>query len=79
MTSAPTSAADHKLSLAALIALVIGSMVGAGIFTLPSKFGAASGGLAALIAWSIAGGGMLMLAFVFQTLSRRRPDLDAGI
>jgi hypothetical protein len=32
-----------------------------------------------LIAWSIAGIGMLMLAFVFQTLSRRKPDLDAGI
>ena len=32
-----------------------------------------------LIAWGIAGTGMLMLAFVFQTLSRRRPDLDAGI
>ena len=39
----------------------------------------ATGGLGALIAWSIAGTGMLMLAFVFQTLSRRRPDLDAGI
>ncbi len=35
--------------------------------------------LGALIAWCIAGTGMLMLAFVFQTLSRRRPDLDAGI
>jgi len=74
-----TSASDRQLSLAALIALVVGSMVGAGIFTLPAKFGRASGGLGALVAWSIAGTGMLMLAFVFQTLSRRRPDLDAGI
>ena len=32
-----------------------------------------------LIAWGIAGIGMLMLAFVFQTLSRRKPDLDSGI
>jgi arginine:ornithine antiporter/lysine permease len=67
------------LSRGALVALVIGSMVGAGIFTLPAKFASATGGLGALIAWAIAGGGMLMLAFVFQTLSRRRPDLDAGI
>ena len=35
--------------------------------------------LGAPIALAIAGAGMLMLAFVFQTLSRRRPDLDAGI
>ena len=73
------SSTDTKLSRGALVALVVGSMVGAGIFTLPAKFAGASGGLGALAAWGIAGGGMLMLAFVFQTLSRRRPDLDAGI
>jgi arginine:ornithine antiporter/lysine permease len=54
-------------------------MVGSGIFALPSAFGRATGGLGALIAWTIAGIGMPMLAFVFQTLSRRRPDLDTGI
>jgi arginine:ornithine antiporter/lysine permease len=54
-------------------------MVGAGIFTLPAAFGVTTGALGAFIAWGIAGLGMLMLAFVFQTLSRRRPDLDAGI
>lgn len=32
-----------------------------------------------MIAWAIAGVGMLMLALVFQTLSRRKPELDAGI
>src|SRR5437868_15368642 len=74
-----TSSADQKLSLRALIALVVGSMIGSAIFALPSAFGRATGGLGALIAWTIAGTGMLMLAFVFQTLSRRRPDLDAGI
>jgi arginine:ornithine antiporter/lysine permease len=54
-------------------------MIGSGIFALPSAFGRATGGLGALIAWAIAGVGMLMLAFVFQTLARRKPDLDAGI
>ena len=70
---------DQQLSRGALVALVVGSMVGAGIFTLPAAFGRTTGVLGALIAWCIAGAGMLMLAFVFQTLSRRRPDLDAGI
>jgi len=54
-------------------------MIGSGIFALPSAFGRSTGGLGALIAWCIAGGGMLMLALVFQTLSRRKPELDAGI
>ena len=30
---------DQKLSRGALVALVVGSMVGAGIFTLPAAFG----------------------------------------
>ena len=70
---------DQKLSRGALIALVVGSMIGSGIFALPSAFGRSTGGLGALIAWAIAGTGMLMLALVFQTLSMRRPDLDTGI
>jgi arginine:ornithine antiporter / lysine permease len=70
---------DAQLSRGALVALVVGSMVGAGIFTLPAAFGRTTGVLGAFVAWCIAGLGMLMLAFVFQTLSRRRPDLDAGI
>lgn len=75
----PSSQADQRLSRNALIALVIGSMVGSGIFALPAAFGRTTGALGAMIAWVIAGTGMLMLAFVFQTLSQRKPDLDAGI
>lgn len=71
--------ANPGLSRLALVALVVGSMVGAGIFTLPAAFGRTTGALGAVIAWCIAGGGMLMLALVFQNLSRRRPDLHSGI
>jgi arginine:ornithine antiporter/lysine permease len=74
-----TMTAEQKLTLRALIGLVVGSMIGSGIFATPSAFGRATGVAGALIAWLIAGVGMLMLAFVFQTLARRRPDLDAGI
>ncbi|CAN7409773.1 basic amino acid/polyamine antiporter [Phenylobacterium sp. LjRoot219] len=70
---------EQKLSLRALTALVIGSMIGSGIFALPGAFGRATGGVGAMIAWVIAGSGMLMLAFAFQNLAQRRPDLDAGI
>ncbi len=73
------SATQQKFSVWTLMAMVVGSMVGAGIFSLPQAFGRETGPFGALIAWAVAGVGMLMLAFVFQTLSRRKPDLDAGI
>jgi amino acid transporter len=34
-----TGTADSKISRGALVALVVGSMIGAGIFTLPAAFG----------------------------------------
>ena len=69
----------EKFSRGTLTAMVVGSMVGAGIFSLPARFGAATGPFGAIAAWLVAGGGMLMLAFVFQSLAIRKPDLDAGI
>jgi arginine:ornithine antiporter/lysine permease len=74
-----TTARGGELSRGALVALVVGSMVGAGIFALPSAFARATGVLGALVAWTIAGTGMLMLALTFQTLARRKPALDAGV
>lgn len=73
------STSVQKLSLFSLTAMVVGSMVGAGIFSLPRTFGAATGPFGAIIAWCIAAGGMFMLARVFQTLAERKPDLDAGV
>ncbi|MFO1115959.1 MAG: basic amino acid/polyamine antiporter [Beijerinckiaceae bacterium] len=71
--------ASGRLSLFSLSALVIGSMIGAGIFSLPRTFAVATGPFGALIAWSVAAGGMYMLARVFQTLAERKPDMDAGV
>lgn len=59
--------------------MVVGSMVGAGIFNLPSRFGSATGPFGALIAWAIAGTGMYMLARVFQILAEKKPEIDAGV
>lgn len=73
------STSRQQLSLFSLTALVVGSMIGAGIFSLPSTFGAATGPFGALIAWGIAGGGMYTLARVFQTLAEREPHLDSGV
>jgi arginine:ornithine antiporter/lysine permease len=86
MTTAPAATASpsapslvQKLSLPVLTAMVVGSMVGAGIFSLPRTFAGATGPFGALIAWTIAAGGMYMLARVFQFLGERKPDLDAGV
>ncbi|MCU8947724.1 arginine-ornithine antiporter [Pseudomonas aeruginosa] len=63
----------------ALIALVVGSMVGGGIFSLPQNIAASASAGATLIGWLITGVGMLTLAFVFQTLANRKPDLNGGV
>nr|WP_053546097.1 amino acid permease [Corynebacterium deserti] len=62
-----------------LIALIIGSTVGAGIFSIPQNIGSVAGPGAMLIGWTIAGVGMLAVAFVFHILARRKPHLDSGV
>ena len=74
-----TEQVNAKVSLPTLTAIVVGSMIGSGVFLLPRRFGTETGVFGAIIAWAIAGTGMLMLTFVFQRLATRKPDLDAGI
>lgn len=69
----------RRLSLSLLIALVVGSMIGSGIFSLPQNMAANAGAGAILIGWLITGVGMLSLALVYQTLSNRQPELDNGV
>lgn len=76
---ADQSISTKKLSFPALTAMVIGSMIGAGIFMLPRRFAESAGVYGTLATWAIAGTGMLMLAFVFQALAVRKPKLDAGV
>ena len=71
--------APVQLRLGALTALVVGSMVGGGIFSIPQNTAASAGVGATAIAWGITGLGMLALAFVFLNLALRQPQLDSGI
>ncbi|WP_095078530.1 arginine-ornithine antiporter [Pseudomonas sp. Irchel s3h17] len=73
------SESPGKLRLGALVALVVGSMIGGGIFSLPQNMAASADVGAVLIGWAITAVGMLTLAFVFQTLANRKPDLDGGV
>ena len=59
--------------------MVVGGMVGRRGVLAPPPLRHRDRGVGALIAWAIAGTGMLMLAFVFQRLAVRKPDLDSGV
>ncbi len=70
---------EKKLGLSALTALVLSSMLGAGVFSLPQNMAAVASPAALLIGWVITGVGILLLAFAMLLLTRIRPDLDGGI
>ncbi|MCS2154404.1 amino acid permease [Scandinavium goeteborgense] len=70
---------EKKLGLSALTALVLSSMLGAGVFSLPQNMAEVASPSALLIGWAITGVGILFLAFAMLLLTRIRPDLDGGI
>lgn len=70
---------EKKLGLSALTALVLSSMLGAGVFSLPQNMAAVASPAALLIGWAITGAGILLLAFAMLILTRIRPELDGGI
>jgi arginine:ornithine antiporter/lysine permease len=77
-TVAAASQAAGKLSLLPLTGLVVGSMIGGGVFNLPSDMSAHASPGAIMIGWAVTGVGMLMLAFVYQGLALRKPALNSG-
>lgn len=68
-----------KIGLSALTALVISSMIGSGIFSLPQNMAAVAGSQALLIGWLITGIGIIFLGLSFACLSRLLPELDGGV
>ena len=53
-------------------------MIGGGVFNLPSDMSRGASPGATIIGWGITGIAMLMLAFVYQSLAVRKPELNAG-
>ena len=62
-----------------LTAIVIGSMIGGGIFNLPKEIAITSSVGAAIIGWIISGTGVFFIAKTFQTLSEETPEITDGI
>ncbi|WP_455864424.1 amino acid permease [Pantoea agglomerans] len=70
---------DKKLGLTALTALVLSSMLGAGVFSLPQNMAAVASPAALLIGWVITGAGIILLSLALLLLTRLKPELDGGI
>ncbi|WP_347980520.1 basic amino acid/polyamine antiporter [Limosilactobacillus allomucosae] len=62
-----------------LIALIVSSCIGTGIFGITSDVAAAAAPGPALLAWLFVAFGFLMLVLSLNNLSNKRPDLQGGI
>jgi len=85
MTSAHTipvqsaqTESSSRLGLVSLTALVVGSMIGGGVFSLPQNMAKGASPGAVVLGWLISGIGILALALVYRGLAMRKPELDAG-
>ncbi len=70
---------NKKIGLLSLTALVLSSMIGSGIFSLPQNMAEVAGAQALVIGWIITGIGIIFLGLSFFFISRLRPELDGGI
>jgi len=74
-----TKLQDQKLGLVALVAIVVSSMIGSGVDSLPQNMAETSALGPVVIAWIISGFGMYFIAKTFMVLSDLMPDLQSGI
>ncbi len=70
---------SSKLGTIALAAIVISSMIGGGIYSLPQNMAQSASVGAVILAWIITGIGMYFIANTFRILSVERPNMTAGI
>lgn len=78
-TSTDSVSNSQKLGLIALVSIVVSSMIGSGVDSLPQNMAAHSAVGPVVIAWLVCGFGMYFIARTFIVLSDIRPDLQAGI
>jgi basic amino acid/polyamine antiporter, APA family len=64
------------LGLTSATALVIGTVIGAGVFTMPAVL--ASAGTVSLVVLAVIAVGAMVLAILFGQLTRRIPNSDGG-
>ncbi len=81
--SPPTTSSEisraGKMGVFGLAGVVISSMIGGGIFSLPQNMAQSASIGAVLLAWIITGIGMYFIANSFRILSTAKPNLTTGI
>lgn len=77
--SVPEQNQAHGLGMWALAAIVVSSMIGGGIYSLPQNMAAGASAGAVLLAWIITGFGVFFIANTFRILSTVKPNLTTGI
>ena len=78
-SSSQTKKTSAGLGVLSLAAIVVSSMIGGGIYSLPQNMAASASVGAVLLAWLITGIGIYFIANTFRILSVAKPDLTAGI
>jgi APA family basic amino acid/polyamine antiporter len=74
---APLDGAAAKLGLPSATALVIGSIIGTGVFTMPAVL--AGAGTSSLLTLGVIACGAVLLGLMFGQLTRRIPNHDGGL
>lgn len=69
---------QQKIGFWILTSLVVGNMVGSGIFMLPRSLAEAASPAGVILAWLFTGLGVLFVTLVFGNLGKRKPDLNGG-
>jgi len=69
---------NKKWGLSVLTAIVVGNMIGGGIFMLPASLSHVASPMGTTFAWMLTGFGVFMIALVFGNLALRKPELKAG-
>lgn len=70
---------NQGISKIGLVALVVSSSIGSGVFGITSDLANAAAPGPAILAWIIVGIGILALVLSLNNLAEKRPDLDGGI
>ena len=68
-----------KLGVFGLAGIVVSSMIGGGIFSLPQNMAQSASVGGVLLAWLITGLGIWFIANTFRLLANLKPDLTSGI